>query len=72
MLQFISNVILEDNRWNQFSIEGNMPEYLKSVQTIDMETQKINVADERNTIEKSQESSEELIVSDFNITDLYD
>ena len=72
MLQFISDVISEDNGWNQFSIESNMPDYLKSIQTIDIKTQKINVTDERNTIEKTQESNEELIVSDFNITDLYD
>lgn len=72
IIQFISDKISSDSMWNEFSIPGEVPYFIMKNNEALTNGEQIYKSIDKNELEKSEEISDETMVKEFTINDLYD
>ncbi len=72
ILEFIHGIVDSDSSWNEFSIPDTVPSFIKDSTSLSIDQKTINKKGEKALIEKSEEITEESMVTEFKIKDIYD
>lgn len=72
ILSFIQDVIESDSSWSEFSIPNAVPLFIKNNNQLYIDKKPVNKKDEKIQIEKSEEKTEESMITEFKIKDIYD
>lgn len=72
ILKFINNVIESDSSWSEFSIPNSVPSFIKNSNGIYINQKSVNKNKGKELIEKSEKVTEEALVTEFKIKDIYD
>lgn len=72
ILTFISNIVSSDLSWNELKIPNNIPSFLQNNKSLISEDRTIKKEDEKRQIQRNEEITEEAMLTEFTIKDVYD
>lgn len=72
ILKFISNVVSSNEFWDELSIPDNIPVFLQKNKTLLSSDTTVNKEEEKKELQKNEEITEESMLTEFTIKDIYD
>lgn len=71
IMNSIASTLNSDSKWQEFDVKGKIPTFFENYNNLN-ESNKIDIENEKKSIEKVEEKTEETILTELKVRDVYD